>query len=77
MRLKSPWELGALSAICPVPETNEENCKELLYPKAAIMVKESGEPTCCPLQSVEELGKGFVWFAEMTCVKAPWPEGSE
>ena len=25
----------------------------------------------------EELGKGFVWFAEMTCVKAPWPEGSE
>ena len=25
----------------------------------------------------EELGKGFVWCAEMTCVKAPWPEGSE
>ena len=50
VRLKSSWELGALSAICPVPETNEENCKELLYPKAAIMVKESGEPTCCPLE---------------------------
>jgi hypothetical protein len=25
----------------------------------------------------EGLGKGFVWFAEITCEKAPWPEGSE
>ena len=30
---KSPWESGALIAICQVPETNEENYKELLYPK--------------------------------------------
>jgi hypothetical protein len=25
----------------------------------------------------EGSGKGFVWFAEITWVKAPWPEGSE
>ena len=47
---KFPWEFGALSVICPVPATYEENCKELLYPKAAIMVKESDGPTCCPLE---------------------------
>jgi hypothetical protein len=69
-----------------------QHCKELLYPNRSSgshryhlfgrATEADADTVAAPKPGGkgvenEELGKGFVWFAEMTYVKAPWPEGSE